>query len=68
MSSQQIELESKDGVARIVLNRPEAMNAFVGTMRQDLLDAIEEVALSDARVLVMSVPWRGSGKREATTR
>jgi 2-(1,2-epoxy-1,2-dihydrophenyl)acetyl-CoA isomerase len=30
------------------------MNAFVGTMRQDLLAAIEEVVLRDARVLVVT--------------
>jgi 2-(1,2-epoxy-1,2-dihydrophenyl)acetyl-CoA isomerase len=54
MSSRYIELESKDAVATIVLNRPEAMNAFIGTMRDDLLAAIEEVASSDARVLVVT--------------
>lgn len=43
------------GVTTITLNRPEKLNAFSGTMREDLLDAIEAAATDpDSRVLVIT--------------
>ena len=37
-----------DGVALITLNRPQAMNAFEGAMREDLLARLQEVATDRA--------------------
>lgn len=42
------------GVAVITLNRPEKLNAFAGDMREQLVAALELVAASDARVLVVT--------------
>ncbi len=53
MAWDHIELDLDEPVATITLNRPEALNAFVGSMRADLLDAIDEAAGS-ARVLVLT--------------
>jgi enoyl-CoA hydratase/carnithine racemase len=42
-------------VARITLNRPEKLNAFTGTMREDLLAALEACEANDAvRCVVIS--------------
>lgn len=53
-------LRMEDGVAWITLNRPERLNAFAGTMRDELHDAIaradEDAA---ARVLVITGAGRG---------
>jgi len=38
-----IELTKDDAVATITLNRPEKLNAFAGTMREDLLAALRDV-------------------------
>jgi 2-(1,2-epoxy-1,2-dihydrophenyl)acetyl-CoA isomerase len=57
MAWDHIELAVDESVATITLNRPEALNAFVGTMRADLLAAIDEAA-ERARVLVVT----GAGK------
>ena len=40
--------ELADGVALITLNRPQAMNAFEGAMREDLLARLQEVATDRA--------------------
>jgi 2-(1,2-epoxy-1,2-dihydrophenyl)acetyl-CoA isomerase len=57
MTAPSVELTLADeGVATLTLNRPEALNAFAGTMREDLLAALEE-ASSRARVVV----WTGAG-------
>ena len=39
MSSQVLEVEKRDGIATLTLNRPEAMNAITGTMLSELNDA-----------------------------
>ena len=45
----------EDGVAWITLNRPERLNAFAGTMRDDLRVAVERAAQSAAaRVVVIT--------------
>ena len=58
MSASPILLDHKDRVAVITLNRPEKLNAFAGDMRGKLIAAIDAVAASDARVLVIT----GAGK------
>lgn len=58
MPESNILLAFHDGVAVITLNRPEKFNAFAGDMRERLLEALEQVATSDARVLVLT----GAGK------
>lgn len=53
-------LRVDDGVAWITLNRPDRLNAFAGTMRDDLHDAIDRAASSDdVRVLVITGAGRG---------
>lgn len=50
-----IETELRDGVATITLNRPEKLNAFGGTMRQDLLVALRQAdADPGCRVVVVT--------------
>ncbi len=49
----------KDGIGTITLNRPEAMNALGGGMRQEILAALEQAAADrEVRVIVIT----GSGK------
>jgi enoyl-CoA hydratase/carnithine racemase len=49
----------EEGVARITLNRPARLNAFAGSMREELAEAIEAAAGDDdVRVIVIS----GSGR------
>lgn len=52
-----VRLDVSDEVATVTLDRPGAMNALAGAMREDLVAAIEEAA-SSARVLVVT----GAGK------
>ena len=50
----------EDGVAWITLNRPDRLNAFAGTMRDDLRAAVERAAESpEARVVVITGAGRG---------
>jgi 2-(1,2-epoxy-1,2-dihydrophenyl)acetyl-CoA isomerase len=58
MPESNILLAFQGGVAVITLNRPEKFNAFAGDMRERLLEALEQVAESEARVLVLT----GAGK------
>ena len=53
-----IVLATSNRVAVVTLNRPEKLNAFAGDMRERLVAALDEVAASDARVLVVT----GAGK------
>ncbi len=53
-----IKLEKDGPVARITLNRPERLNAFVGTMREEIYDALCECESDDVRVVVIT----GAGK------
>jgi enoyl-CoA hydratase/carnithine racemase len=44
-----------DGVGRITLNRPHKLNAFAGTMRQEIASAVRDMAADDAvRVIVIT--------------
>lgn len=59
-SAETVLLRVEDGVAWITLNRPGRLNAFAGTMRDDLHDAIDRAASSpDVRVLVITGAGRG---------
>ena len=50
----------EDGVATITLNRPDRLNAFAGTMRDDLADALHALAeRDDVRVVVITGQGRG---------
>lgn len=50
-----IGLEVAEGTATITLDRPEALNAFAGSMRVDLLEAIENAAsTADVRLIVIT--------------
>ena len=58
--SETVLLRVEDGVAWITLNRPERLNAFAGTMRDDLHDAIAAAdERADVRVLVITGAGRG---------
>lgn len=54
MSDAPILLVIESHVAVITLNRPEKLNAFAGDMRERLVAALDQVAASDARVLVIT--------------
>ncbi|MDX1393655.1 MAG: enoyl-CoA hydratase-related protein [Gemmatimonadota bacterium] len=48
-------VEIEDAVATLTLNRPEKLNSFYGTMRDELTDALEEIATSeDVRAVVVT--------------
>jgi 2-(1,2-epoxy-1,2-dihydrophenyl)acetyl-CoA isomerase len=50
-----IEHSTRDGVATITLNRPDKLNAFTGTMREDLLEALRACEHDgDTRVVVIT--------------
>src|SRR5438045_4837811 len=50
-----IELTKGDGIATITLNRPDKLNAFAGTMREDLLAALRNAERDpDCRVVVIT--------------
>src|SRR5262245_18960593 len=52
--------ESKDGVALITLNRPQALNAFMAAMGQSLEQAVAEaVADDEVRAIVLTGAGRG---------
>jgi 2-(1,2-epoxy-1,2-dihydrophenyl)acetyl-CoA isomerase len=60
MAEPTVLLEVTAGVAWIRLNRPERLNAFAGTMRDELHDAIDAAAThADVRVLVITGEGRG---------
>ncbi|MEN9726690.1 MAG: 1,2-epoxyphenylacetyl-CoA isomerase [Pseudomonadota bacterium] len=59
MSTHQIRYEVSEHIATITLDRPEVMNAFGGTMREDLLARLEEAATDPGvRCLIIT----GAGK------
>jgi 2-(1,2-epoxy-1,2-dihydrophenyl)acetyl-CoA isomerase len=50
-----IETHAGDGIATITLNRPDKLNAFTGTMREDLLEALRACESDEAvRVIVLT--------------
>ncbi|MEX0690618.1 MAG: enoyl-CoA hydratase [Gemmatimonadales bacterium] len=55
MTYENVLLDRTDGIARITLNRPDKLNAFAGTMRQEIADAIRQCAADDAvRVVIIT--------------
>jgi len=53
--TQEILVHAEAGVATITLNRPEKLNAFTGTMREDLLAALESAERNQSvRVAVLT--------------
>jgi 2-(1,2-epoxy-1,2-dihydrophenyl)acetyl-CoA isomerase len=60
VSSDAVLYREEEGVAWITLNRPDRLNAFAGTMRDDLRMAVAVAARSpDARVVVITGAGRG---------
>ena len=55
MSEDQIKVAEDNGIVTITLNRPERLNAFVGHMRRDLAEALEEAGSDpDVRAVVLT--------------
>jgi 2-(1,2-epoxy-1,2-dihydrophenyl)acetyl-CoA isomerase len=54
-----VKLDFQDGVARIALNRPEALNAWTHTLGKDMLAALEQVESDSA---VRAIVLTGEGR------
>jgi 2-(1,2-epoxy-1,2-dihydrophenyl)acetyl-CoA isomerase len=59
MDYETILLEYDGGIARLTLNRPDRLNSFTVQMHDEVSRALEAVANSDARVLVLTGAGRG---------
>src|SRR5215510_5423338 len=59
MDYETILLDIADGAAHLTLNRPERLNSFTVQMHEEVAHALERVAKSDARVLVLTGAGRG---------
>ena len=60
MGFQHILFEARDGVARLTLNRPDALNSLTDVMHIELRAALDQVQADPAiRVLVLSGAGRG---------
>jgi 2-(1,2-epoxy-1,2-dihydrophenyl)acetyl-CoA isomerase len=60
VSVEPVLLRIEEGVAWITLNRPDRLNAFAGTMRDDLHDAVTAAAdAPETRVIVVTGAGRG---------
>lgn len=56
----QILLEIRDRVGTITLNRPDKLNAFAGTMREELIDVLQQAAGDDdVRAIIITGAGRG---------
>lgn len=60
MSYEHIAYEASDGVLTITLDRPEQLNAFTGTMQNELIDAFDRADADDA-IRAIIVTGRGRG-------
>jgi enoyl-CoA hydratase/carnithine racemase len=58
MDDELIKIAEDNGIVTITLNRPERLNAFVGHMRRDLAEALEEAG-SDPHVRVVIITGEG---------
>ena len=58
MNHELIKVTEADGIVTITLNRPDRLNAFVGHMRRDLAEALEEAG-SDPHVRVVVLTGEG---------
>jgi 2-(1,2-epoxy-1,2-dihydrophenyl)acetyl-CoA isomerase len=55
MSYQYVLLDRGDGIGTLTLNRPEKLNAFGGTMRQEIAEALDELERdASVRVIVLT--------------
>ncbi len=55
MSFEHLLLSREDGIGVLTLNRPEKLNAFAGSMREEIADGVREMADDpDVRVLVVT--------------
>jgi len=55
MAYEQILTDVKDGILTLTLNRPEKLNAFTGTMMNEMIDAFKKASDDDAvRVVVVT--------------
>lgn len=55
-----VETRIQNSIGTITLNRPEKLNAFAGTMREDLLEALRSFGADHAcRVVVITGAGRG---------
>jgi 2-(1,2-epoxy-1,2-dihydrophenyl)acetyl-CoA isomerase len=55
-----VETRIENSIGTITLNRPEKLNAFAGTMREDLLQSLRSLETNDAcRVVVITGAGRG---------
>ena len=60
MTYEHILIARDGGVGTLTLNRPDKLNAFAGTMRQEMADALDELENDDAvRVIVITGAGRG---------
>jgi 2-(1,2-epoxy-1,2-dihydrophenyl)acetyl-CoA isomerase len=59
MDYETILLEIANGAARLTLNRPDRLNSFTVQMHDEVSRALETVASSEARVLVLTGAGRG---------
>ncbi|MGH6950498.1 MAG: enoyl-CoA hydratase-related protein, partial [Vitreimonas sp.] len=59
MDYETILLDIADGAAHLTLNRPERLNSFTVQMHDEVARALEKVAASNARVLVLTGAGRG---------
>ncbi len=59
MDHETILLDIADGAAHLTLNRPDRLNSFTAQMHDEVAHALERVAKSDARVLVLTGAGRG---------
>lgn len=60
MGYSQIDLHIAEGIATLTLNRPEKMNAFTGTMMNEIIDAMDRTDADDS---VRAVIFTGAGDR-----
>jgi enoyl-CoA hydratase/carnithine racemase len=60
MSYEHLLISRDASIGTLTLNRPEKLNAFAGTMRQEIADAMDELS-ADARVRVIVLTGAGRG-------
>lgn len=60
MSEEHIKVAEDSGIVTITLNRPDRLNSFIGHMRRDLAEALEEAG-SDPHVRVVIITGAGRG-------
>ena len=60
MDYEQIKYETANGVLTVTLNRPDKLNAFNGTMQQEMIDAFDAADKDDnIRAIIVTGAGRG---------